>query len=314
MPTTSNRRTFLKHSALLGTGAVLLGRMPLFAAAAAPEGAIGDLTALALVDDALHLINATDGLAPAMDESLDFGINVYEPLPGNAAFFGRLMPARPDDVVGLLGAVREGWATRDEEDNLKLKLALASGWLVQRAGADVIAPSLADASDADAARTYQDTAVLRARSRHLAETASPEEVASLLHEMGPRTLVRFHTLIPDYDDGGGWITRLADWRARHAAQLEAYARAYTDGPSAMYRRFVTDPNFYDPDDPIVRLAEQVRRQEAPADVDLPSVAARPHASLYGKALARGIEHLLSVNDYLEGTLDDQAVEERLARA
>ena len=314
LDTTSHRRDFLKISALLGAGTVLLGRVPLLATPAPARGRLGTLTALALADDTLWLARRAPALVPALQESLVFGINVFEPLPGNAAFFGQLMPAKLADVVDLLSEARDRWPNRSADDHLDLKLALITGWLVQRAGEYVIGPVLAQTADPAEASTYQDAAIVRARSAHRSGQATEAEVAALLREMVPRTLTRFHTLIPDYDDAEGWVLRLQEWRTAHADMIERYARAFADTRSDQYRRYVVEPNFYDAHDAALDLADRVRHGAAEEQIDLQPIVESQHASLYGKALAQGIGHLLSMNAYLQGALDNQSFEAHLTKA
>lgn len=302
----TNRRTFLKLSALAGAG-VMVGGLPLRAAFAAADGEAGPLTSAALIDDALRLTRYAPSVAPAFRESFATGMNVWDGLPGDVAQFGAFMPASQADVLGVLRRLRDRWPGQGNE-RLDAKLALIAGWLVHRTAADVIAP----AAENEEARIYQDAALLRARSADATAQASPEAVAALFREVGPRTLVRFHTLKPDDDDAMGWVLRLRDWRRAHAERMQRYADAYARPDRTAVQRYVEQPGFYDAEDPIVRLARELRRADAPSPVDVQAARAGDNDSLYGRALAHAVGDLLAASAYFVGTLDDRGLEQQLA--
>lgn len=314
MNDTTHRRDFLKLSALAGAGLFFPAR--LFAAAAAPGAGparVGPLTSIALTDDALRLVRHAAGVAPAFRESLAPEMNVFDPVPGNAAFFAGLMPASLGDVTALLQQVRLRWEADGAGDPLRSRLALVAGWFAHRAAGDVLGPVYAGAADAETPAVYHDAAVLRARSEGTPGTATAEETAALFKEMVPRTLTRFHTLIPDHDDAAGWVTRLHGWRLEHTDRMERYASAYVQPDPDAQRRYVAQPNFYDADDPVLRVARRLRQEPAAAgaavtDADLQA------GSLYGRALVQAVRHILAASAYFEGRLDEQGLQEQLARA
>ena len=142
--------------------------------------------------------------------------------------------------------------------------------------------------------------------------ASAEEVAALFQEIGPRTLIRFHTLKPDDDDAMGWLLRLRDWRRAHAERLQRYANAFARPDRQALRRYVEQPGFYDAEDPISRLARDLRSTDAPGSVDVQAARAGDNGSLYGRALTRAVGDLLAASAYLAGDLDDRGLEQQLA--
>lgn len=341
-----DRRDFLRSSALAGFALPFLGGFPLpvlpgARTAARAAMAPGGLAGMAATADGLRLLRHSGApVAPALRESLGADVNL--PLAGNMALLGGMMPASVDQLCDLVGRLRTRWPERqgaqeeeggEEEAFLPETLALAAGWVLHRAAHAKLKAVHDAAADPDEARLYHDAALLRAWSGH-APGAAPEaevpaeEVATLLRLVVPRTLIRFHTLVPDYDDGAGWVTRLAAWRDHHADWSQRLAAAYAQPDPAKLERYVAAPNFYDPADPIIEQAALLREaptvevggaeegeegevKEEARTVEVPSA---PGGSLYAQALRQGLDGLMAISAYLEGEASKADLRERIASA
>jgi len=134
-----------------------------------------------------------------------------------------------------------------------------------------------------------------------------DAVARLFREMGPRMLIRFHTLIPDYDDAAGWIERLAAWRNEETHIMRRLAEAYQAPDPEKQRRYVVEPNFYDAGDTVIRVARALQHgAEPPVRVDEAVAAATRDQSHYAQAVAAGYRHLQAAHDYLRGAINQAA--------
>jgi hypothetical protein len=269
------RRQFLKSSALAGAGLVLSGAVPGLPFSAEGQALAtfygnGGITAIAIVDDCARLVRTAEDVDDRVAGVLERSVNhVYS---GNAAFLGGLAPMDADDAVTVLSRLRANWSDRmeeegDEEYGPEERLALLLGWMMHQAAHRQLAPLYAEREPDQPGiypsemSVYHDAAALRHRS-HGAETAGNgkqvDVVARLFREIGPRVLMRFHTFIPDYDDGSGWVDRMSAWRHEKESLLRRLAEAYQDPDPEKEQRFVTGPNFFDEEDAIIRAARALQ--------------------------------------------------------
>ena len=265
------------------------------AAATAPPAGSG-LTAIAAVDDAVRL--ARHDVRASETTRRVLGQNVNLESPGNVALTASGLRVAPEAVVGMIARYRDG-RPHDDAEAADLRLAFALGWLAHRAARAGLAPAYAGAAPDPAERAaYHDAAVLRGRSASAAPGGAVDPVERLFQEFGGRMLTRFHTLNPDYDDVPGWVGRLADRRRERFAFLARLARAYQAPDPDKQRRYVTDPNVYDPDDVAVRAARALQAGTA-ATVD-PAVSEADGPSLYARAVGRGYANLMAADAVLRG--------------
>ena len=302
-----NRRDFLRTSALAGIGLGVLGptavaRTYLPPARVLSPAAPGGLALTAAVDDALRLA----GARPGASETLRMGVrrDLDGETPGNVALTaGGLLQTAPGAVAGLLTRWRDGRLHEDPEDAGR-RLGFALGWFAFRGARGAFGPLYADlpAGERDARGVYVDAAVLRGRSGRSVDdvgAVDPAEVGELLALMGARSLVRFHTLNPDYDDIPGWVDRHAAWRERQSAYLADLARAYGAPDAGELARHVRGPAAYGASDPFVAAARGVAAGESP---DLTGIAAAPPTTVYGRAVSNALANLDAADRLLAGDL------------
>ena len=123
-----------------------------------------------------------------------------------------------------------------------------------------------------------------------------------------------HTFIPDQADINGWLVKLFKTRQEFYVDLHRYAEALAHPDPDRVKRFIEDVNFYDRDDPLIRLARAL--QEGTPSRRLIWRSALDEArgqSLYAQALARGYGYLQAASDYFIGDIGQEALKDRLER-
>jgi len=97
----------------------------------------------------------------------------------------------------------------------------------------------------------------------------------------------------------------------HRITVLRYSAAYhTPDPDKM-RRFIIEPNFYNPQDPLIALARSLQRGKPRGDIALAdAVAAAAKQSQYSQALERAYRYLLAASDYFTGKIDERELELR----
>lgn len=90
-----------------------------------------------------------------------------------------------------------------------------------------------------------------------------------------------------------------------------YARAFHSPDPDKLRRYILEPNFYDPRDLLIALARSIQRGSPRKDIDLKqALAAAPRQSQYGQALERAYRYLHAASEYFLGRIDERELEAR----
>jgi hypothetical protein len=241
-------------------------------------------------------------------------------------------------VTALLGRYREAWPNRRAGDLLEDKLAFVLGWLCHRA-ADLQMKPIFHAVDGSCeldptdCSVYHDVFLFRqiyGSGQHepyspstleadMASSVAPQafavgEIESVLRAFWQRALLGLHTFIPDQADIEGWLERLFRARQQFYVDIARYAQAYSDPDPDMVRRFIVEVNFYDPCDPLIRLARSLQWGAADEGVDLQeAVEAAGSQSQYAQALRRGYLYLQAASDYFVGQIVQETLKDRLER-
>jgi len=134
------------------------------------------------------------------------------------------------------------------------------------------------------ARLYQDIAILRDMAvKTGCDPAKPSPIADLLDLIEVRRRLDMHTLNPG-EDIQKWLEGIIAWRRDERALLSALAAAYTSPAPAKLHEFVSE--FYNPADPLIRLARGFQFGEVPpADGLAAALKQAPQGSRYARALA-----------------------------
>jgi hypothetical protein len=277
-----------------------------------------NVTHTAVVDDCARLARVWDAICPEFKLALERHLDT--------ARLGGITRAGDRHTPALLRHLRE---RRDElagDETLRQKLAFTLGWLCHRAADRQMKPVFR-AADPDCPRSptdcsvYHDAFLLREvygggsenpYAEGLFDAASPREVEDLFRALLQRALVAMHTFIPDEDDVHAWLGRLFAARQRWHVDLDRYAEALAGPDPDRVRRFITDVNFYDAADPLIRMARSLQQGEAEASEDVEAaLEAAAGQSQYALALRRGLLYLRAASDYFEGRLGDEELNDRL---
>ncbi len=325
-----NRRKFVKTSALAGVGLTLSAQQIEFAlaqtAARPAESQPTHLTMIALTDDCVWLAINSPGIAAPLKESLTKHTDVTH--------LGGLMPAGEGKIFELLSKGREGWAARTEKDQISTRLALAAGWLIQQAVRQELAPlynSAKGEQDLIDCRVYQDVTLLREMSfseqesrtaKHSFEITpavkrvDAKEFDDFFQALGPRMQIRLHTFEPDEENIDIWLPRLFAWRKEQLETGQRYAEAYRTPDPNKVRRFITDSNFYDRTDALIRLARSLQRGNLSGTGEVQSALTSPHAQRchYARSLEIAYQRLQAASDYFTRTINEPQLKMRLGIA
>lgn len=241
-------------------------------------------------------------------------------------------------IVPLLKKWREDWQDQDPRSE---KLAYIIGWQGHLAGDRTFKPTyrITDLAhytrnlpSPSLASVYQDAATFH----HVFEGGErapyhPAFLSDNLREHPAGTHVPVKQLEPLYgyrfSDQAARLRhfskegRTDDWperfdyisgdRQRYYIQMSKYTEAVETPDPSRQRRYLLAPNFYNPEDPILQLAQQLRMGAKPS-IDLEKAAAEAsQQSLYAQSLALGYQFYTAASDFFEGRIDEETARERL---
>jgi len=233
-------------------------------------------------------------------------------------------------TVKLLRALRDQWRNGRLDSLAEKKLAFLLGWRCHLAADRTFKPVYRildpghylkgddEHGEASDVSIYHDVVVFREvydNGRAEPFTASALDFRLESHPasraMPARALQRL--LLPF------WQTELLRIHSRrvparfqlHRITVLRYSAAYhTPDPDKM-RRFIIEPNFYNPQDPLIALARSLQRGKPRGDIALAdAVAAAAKQSQYSQALERAYRYLLAASDYFTGKIDERELELR----
>jgi len=305
-----NRRDFIKNMAASAAGITLLNFIDLRASNldAAADVSLGGLAPYAVLDDCAQ-IAANSGLVDDRVASLMLA-DMNNNIPANVSRFGAMVQVdkaivdtsmeKHSQALKTLETSAPSEETEDRLETTQRKLALLLGWYMAAGVREVLAPLYQpDARMADRQPSemsiYHDMEVLRQIAGTPQRTAVPAaEVESLFNGMLPRMIGRTHTLTPDYEDGMDWTVRVSHWRDDTMQLMQEYADAYAKPHPEKVQRFIKDINFYDADEAMLQLADKARRGES-IETGAVKTAMQNAKSVYGRAVALGVENLIAAN-------------------
>ncbi|MGD2174143.1 MAG: hypothetical protein PVJ27_01980 [Candidatus Brocadiaceae bacterium] len=288
-----------------------------------------NITHTAVCDDCCRLILHDTDTCAAFRESLSSH--------HDAARLGGVTRWGDRFTVDLLGRYREAWPARSEEDRaLPRKLAFVLGWLCHRAADRQLKPVFR-ATDPDCDRSptdcsiYHDVFLFREvydegrrapyapavleqppESAPAAGALNVAEIEELFRLLAQRALLALHTLMPDPDEADGWLERLFERRQRFRVDIGRYAEAFADPDPDKTRRFIEEINFYDPEEPLIRLARGLQHGEPVESVPLQeALDGAASGCIYARTVRRGCLYLRAANGYFLGRLEEDEVRRRL---
>ena len=158
------------------------------------------------------------------------------------------------------------------------------------------------ANDDEEQALQQDAAIFRVyHARSMSGTGGMTDEMLRQHNMTPeeavrktedflrivfkRAIVRTHTFKPGYEDIQTWLRRFFRKQQQYEALLPRYAGAIVRPDPALVVKHLKHPDFYNPEDRLLRMAAVLREQKSPEIGSLAeALNEEPGASVYGQAL------------------------------
>lgn len=283
------------------------------------------ITHTAVLDDAFRLVlagePATESVRGAIETHWDF------------ARLGGVTRGADRSTVRLLGELRDSGGELSPTEEARLAFVL--GWLCHRAADRQMKPVFR-ALDGDCPRSPRDCSVyhdafvfrevyqLGRRGPFPADMFAdgPERLARscdvdadagerLMQVVMRRSLLAIHTLIPDSADAGAWIDRLGESAQKFRVDLDRYGEAIFRPDPDKVRRFLTEGNFYDADEPLLRTAARLRAGEQVSQAAVSAAVASAPVSHYAQAVSRSVGYVRAADGFLRGETSPDDLSERL---
>ncbi len=97
----------------------------------------------------------------------------------------------------------------------------------------------------------------------------------------------------------------------HRITVLRYSAAYFAPDEDKVRRYIVEPNFYDPSDPVIALARSLQRGSPRKEISLDeAMALAPRQSQYAQALERAVRYIHAASEYFERKIDEPELERR----
>lgn len=310
-----NRRNFIKSSAL-GSAGILLGSSmaanatDFFRQPMVSNKGIGGLVPVSLIEDVNLLLLRSGNFKGHSEFALASDLHNRPAPPGNKGRIASVLPVQDKKLLQLLSIIRN-----DQELNSRIeKIAIAFGWIGNNAVAKYIKPVYGDNLSEEEVlevQCYHDAELIKEISGIETTKVKEEQLASLFHEILPRSLTRVHTLIPS-DDGPAWVNRISAWRVDNKSYLKNLAMVMIQPNKSKKLNYVDTPNFYSSSDSIIKYCRNLRKGiDVKPEMIKNAVAESAAGSLYAKALSQSYLNIVAANDYLNGNLNESELENKL---
>lgn len=325
------RRDFLKLSGLFSAGMALSGpAWSMFnkevSILAAKEISFLSLTPFILMRKASGL--ALGNAELSSDFHLILDQDIFHMAPGNSFYMGMNLPFDTEEVVaGLEPLMRKKAEGALVFENAQ-RLAILTGALTHRAidrELKKAKENLNNGISAQETQVYQDAALLRDYYFKGKESSDTASLSSLFKEMVPRTLIRFHTIMPDERMGMDWVLAMQDWRKFTDNYYNELASAILKPDEQKYDTIIRQSNFYDPSEPVMVDSSTFNRLSAAygddsavlVDLkdgltnDIIQSKLAEGKSVVARAVLAGYLALLSIDDFWKGKSSGDQLVERL---
>jgi hypothetical protein len=249
-------------------------------------------------------------------------------------------------TVQLLRDARERWASRKTGDMVLEKLAYVLGWRCHLASDRTFKPGFRvlepehyarGGSDEDEdgggpsnVSIYQDVVVFRVVYRsgrtapflpssldfrmesHPAAAFVPVAQAEpLFQSLWQVSLLDCQSFRGGTKEPDKWLKMFFQRFQPVTVDVQRYARAYHAPDPDLMRRYIVEPNFYDPANALITLARSLQRGQTPAGFDLPAALREaPGQSLYAQALERTYRYLHAASEYFVNRIDEEELKSR----
>lgn len=215
----------------------------------------------------------------------------------------------------LIAKLRDGWDERQPEYNYESKLAFSLGALSHRAADRTMKPVFVQVAPRDSqsprdVSIYHDVFLFREVYKEGVEKPySPEmfDIQTNFEEhfriLLQRALLGLHTFIPDLTDVEAWLDKLFALRQRFYVDIERYAEVYYNPEPEKTKLYITDINFYDADDELIKLARTIQTGNTVSEDEVhQALKSSRNRSKYAQALVRGLQYLIAANSFFSGEI------------
>jgi hypothetical protein len=251
--------------------------------------------------------------------------------------FGSVTRSGDKFTVQLLEKYRTNWDARKDGEQLGYKLAFVLGWLCHRAADRQMKVVFREAEPESRdfptdCSIYHDAFIFHKlyvnnnntpfpyRTAHFeknmeslpaAAAVKVHNAADTLRFIWQRSLLEMHTFIPDTENMEGWFDKLHAKHQEQTIHLDRYAEAVMTPDPVKVKRFVTDTNFYNDADAIIRLSQALRQGAKPSQEEIEAAFAEEPSSHYAHALKLGFGYLQSASDYFAENIDQDTLKDQL---
>ncbi len=311
-----NRRSFIKQSAVGGTGILvggsLINTQSLFGASPHNlKNGIGGLVPVSLMEGANLLVLRSGVLQKPVSFALTSDLHNRPAAPGNKGRIAGVLPVNDPRLVALLKVLKD-----DKETSRYVeKTALAFGWICNNAIHNKVKNIYPDHENPDQileVQLYHDAEMLKdILNVNENSNLKEEHLGAFFNEILPRATTRVHTLIPA-EDGQDWVNRMTAWRKQNSLYLNTLAKVIIEPDSEKYEAYVAKPNFYNAGDEIIRMVRQLENAKNinPADIQ-DAIAGNNTESLYAAALAEAYNNIIVAGKFLNNEVSLNELEETL---
>jgi hypothetical protein len=103
---------------------------------------------------------------------------------------------------------------------------------------------------------------------------------------------------------------LSNFQSYRITVMRYSSAFYAPDPDKM-RRYIIEPNFYNPNDPLIALARSLQQGSPRQDINLrDALSSAPRQSQYAQALERGYRYLHAASEYFLGRIDELELQRR----
>lgn len=289
-----------------------------------------NITHTAVTDDCVRLALHSSTICKAFKQCMRSHLDIVR-LGGVTRSGGSFMPR-------LLEKMRQIRAGRSNDELLEKKLAFVLGWHCHRA-ADLQFKPVFVATDADCGKSptdcsiYHDVFLFREvydsgrrepyspttiethlQSDPTAEALRVDKLDESFRSLWQQRFLRQHSFVDKRPYPDNRIRELINKRQGLRVDITRYAEAFANPSTDKTRRFIADIDFYNAEDPLVRLARSIQSGRPDKTIDLHQAvdAAKGH-SLYARALRKGYTYLQAASDYFQHRIDLDTFKDKLER-
>jgi hypothetical protein len=288
-----------------------------------------NVTHTAVVEDCFNLMLASERICSAFKEAGRDHIRFIQ--------FGSVTRSGDKFTVNLLDKYRSIWDTNKEKDRLGYKLAFVLGWLCHRAADRQMKVVFREAEPESRefptdCSIYHDAFIFRKlydgngntpfpyRTAHFERQLESLSAAAVVDVNGvtdayrsiwQQSLLGLQTFIPQTEDREGWLSKLHAKHQEQVIHLDRYAEAVVTPIPSKTQRFIIETNFYNSEDAILQLCEELRNGVEPTQKEIDEAFEAEPTSHYAHAVRMGFGYLMSASSYFTGAIDEGTLKDQL---